>query len=146
MLGSRSWTDLANVSIVGEDFVGRAAGGDVVVAGVEDDRARFVFEDDAVGEVVDVGDRRAAEAAVDDGQVGEGVGRLPEADRGAADEEDAVFAGRRFGGPTFRRRRFRFRSARGRSASSRQGAVASFANAAEFVGHEKAQKSTKRKS
>ena len=73
-----------------EDAIGRAAGGEVVVAGVEDDHARFVFEDDAVGEVVDVGDRRAAEAAVDDGEVGEGVGRLPEADGGAADEEDRI--------------------------------------------------------
>ena len=75
---------------IGENAVGGAAGGEVVVARVEDDQARFVFEDDTVRIVKDVCNVRAAEAAVDDGETGEGVGGLPKTDRGAADEEDRI--------------------------------------------------------
>ena len=84
-----------------ENAVGRPAGGDVVVAGVEDDGARLVLEDDAVGVVVDVGDRGAAEAAVDDREAREAFGGLPEADAGAADEEDGIARDRILAVPLF---------------------------------------------
>ena len=42
--------------------------------------------------MVDVADARAAEAAIDDGQIGKRLRRLPIADAGATDEQDRVFS------------------------------------------------------
>ena len=70
------------------------ARGDVVVAGVEHDDARGILRDDPRREVDRIGQLRAAEAAVDRRQVGEGLRQLPHADGGAADENDGVARGR----------------------------------------------------
>ena len=69
----------------------RPAGVDVVLAGVEDDGLRMIGLHRLVEIPVDLGDGRAAEAAVDHLAVGEVfLQRAPEADRGRADEEEAA--------------------------------------------------------
>lgn len=76
---------------VGQEHGGRFAGGDVIVAGVKDNSARGVGNDDAVGVIFGIDEEGAAEAAIDGGEVGEGFLGIPQANAGAADEEDSVF-------------------------------------------------------
>ncbi len=76
---------------VGQEHFGGFAGGDVVVAGVQDDGAGGIGEDDAVGVIFGIDEEGAAEAAVDGSEVGEGFLGIPQADAGAAYEEDRVW-------------------------------------------------------
>ena len=48
------------------DDLGRLAGSNVVVAGVDDDRSGFVRADDSVGKMQDVGHMGAAESTIED--------------------------------------------------------------------------------
>lgn len=73
---------------VGQEHVGGFAGGDVVVAGVQDDGARGVGEDDAVNVIFGIDEEGAAEAAVNGGEAGEGFLGIPQADAGTARKED----------------------------------------------------------
>ena len=76
---------------VGGDGLGRLAGLEVVVAGVNDDGARLAGDDDAVGVEDAVGKFGAAKAAVDRRDAREIPGEgSPFDDGGAADENDGV--------------------------------------------------------
>ena len=80
----------AKLFVVFEDLFGSLSGSDVVVAFVEDDEFGFVGQDDAMGKFDGVGGLRAAEAAVDYGQVGEGFTGSPHANAGGADKQNGV--------------------------------------------------------
>jgi hypothetical protein len=69
----------------------------IVAARPQKDHARFVGEDDSVGEVGGIHDLRPAEAAVEDALTGKIRGkRVPQTDRRGADKKEAAF-GRRLG-------------------------------------------------
>ena len=77
-------------TIVAEDLGGRLATSHVVVSGVEDDELGRIRQDDAVGEMNDIGDVRAAEATIDHGQFGKRLVRAPHPNAGAAHKENRL--------------------------------------------------------
>jgi len=93
-----------------EELFGRFAGGDVIVALVNEDLPGCIAPDESVGQGEQFVHLRPAEAAVDDVPVGEGLGQVvPESEAGAADEEGGAggrwvsgvlgVEGGEFGGP-----------------------------------------------
>jgi len=77
-----------------EDGFGGLAGLKVVFAGVDDDEARSVGENDAIDVKDAVGEFGAAEAAVDDRNAGEVGGEAaPAPNGGATDEDDGALGG-----------------------------------------------------
>lgn len=93
-----------------EELFGRFAGGDVIVALVNEDLPGCVAPDESVGQSEQFVHLGSAEAAIDDVAVGKGVGQIvPESEAGAADEEGGAggrwvsgvpgVEGGEFGGP-----------------------------------------------
>lgn len=68
----------------------RDAVGEIIIASIEDDAFRGVFENDAIGIVQAVTQVRTAETAIDNRQVGERSLDFPQADAGTANEQDAL--------------------------------------------------------
>ena len=77
------------------DLLGRCAGVDVVVTGVEHDQARRVRQHQPVDALHGIDKRRTPDAAVDGADARKGPGRVPVDDRRAADEEHLAWRRRR---------------------------------------------------
>ena len=76
--------------VVLENLPGALARRDVVVAGVKDDHPRFVWQHNPPGVVIDVGDLRAAEPAIDHRQFRETFTGRPQPDARTAHKQNGV--------------------------------------------------------